>query len=287
MHENSNLKENRKKIPESELILNERGAIYHLDLRPEEIADTIITVGDPARVKKVSQYFDDIICKRKHREFKTHTGIVNDRKISVISTGIGTDNIDIVMNEIDALFNIDFETRQVKEEKKQLKFIRIGTSGAMQEDIAIDTFVANEAGIGLDGLAFFYGEKIQHYTKSGIPYYIAKGSPELIQTFGSRIEIGTAITASGFYAPQGRNIRLSGNFREEIDALRLSNDFNPRVTNMEMETAGMYYLADILGHQAISLNAILANRVTGEFSSHGAETIDRLIRFVLQEFRME
>lgn len=279
------MKKSNKSLAPSELIINGRGAIYHLDLTPEEIASTIITVGDPARVKKVSQYFDTVDIKRKHREFKTHTGTLNNKRISVISTGIGTDNIDIVMNEIDALFNIDFATRKVKKDLTSLDFIRIGTSGALQENIPVDTFVANSGAIGLEGLSFFYGAK-KAGEANGIPYYYAPGSNELYRKVCHGVLRGVALTAGGFYAPQGRGLRLDNPFRNDIDELCKMKFEGISVSNMEMETAGIYHLANQLGHRAISLNAILANRVTGEFSNEPGVTVDRLIRKVIQELRM-
>lgn len=279
------MKKNNKSLSPSELIINARGAIYHLDLIPGEIASTIITVGDPARVKKVSQYFDTVDIKRKHREFKTHTGTLNNKRISVISTGIGTDNIDIVMNEIDALFNIDFKTRRVKKNLTSLDFIRIGTSGALQENIPVDTFVANSGAIGLEGLCFFYGAE-KAGTINDIPYYFTPGSDQLYKKICHGVLRGVALTAGGFYAPQGRGLRLNNPFRHDIDKLCKMKFGGISVSNMEMETAGIYHLANKLGHRAISLNAILANRVTGQFSSESGVTVDRLIRKVIQELRI-
>ena len=278
-----------KKISPSELILNDRGAIYHLDLRPEEIGDYIITVGDPQRVKKVSQYFDNVLIKKKKREFKTHTGLLNGKKISVISTGIGTDNIDIVLNELDALVNIDLETRKVKKEKKSLKFIRIGTSGALQNNIDVDSFVVNTASIGIDGLGCFYGKHSKKLNQA-IPsrlldLYSAKADKNLLDTIGHRMMKGVAITAGGFYAPQGRSLRFPINHDKFLSELKAHKIDGIPVTNMEMETAGIYLLSNLLGHQAISCNAILANRIAGKFSKYPSETVDKLIRTVIQEIR--
>lgn len=275
-------------FPASELILNDRGAIYHLDLRPNEIANTIITVGDPRRVKKVSQYFDTIEIKRKKREFKTHTGTLKGKRITVISTGIGTDNIDIVMNELDALANIDFKTRKEKKAFTQLDIIRIGTSGALQDNILVDSLVANRAAIGIDALGMFYGERDldlekQLGEKALVPLYTVEADPDLFEKFGPRMIHGNAITAGGFYAPQGRSIRHRIDHEGFIEALCNYEHLGYSTTNMEMETAGIYLLAKKLGHRAISCNAILANRVTKEFSKSPGETIDRLIRKVLQE----
>lgn len=286
MHKIRTLKDKTSKLAASEFILNKRGAIYHLDLLPEEIGETIITVGDPGRVKKVSQYFDSVDIKKHHREFKTHTGYLDKKKITVISTGIGTDNIDIVMNELDALVNIDFKKRTVKKTLTTLDFIRIGTSGALQEDIEVDRFVANTGAVGLEGLAFYYGEKAYGQTIINQDYYYAEATESLFGKVAHGLDTGVALTAAGFYAPQGRCLRLDSPFRNGIDDIRSKTFPAGRVTNMEMETAGIYYLANKLGHHAISLNAILANRITGDFSSNPAETIDRLIRKVIQELRM-
>ncbi len=278
-----------KSIKPSELILNDRGAIYHLDLRPEEIGDYIITVGDPQRVKKVSQYFDEVLIKRKKREFKTHTGLLNDKKISVISTGIGTDNIDIVFNELDALVNVDLVTRKVKKKKKSLKFIRIGTSGAVQKNIKVDSFVANTAAIGIDGLGVFYGKEDKKLnaaiTSRLLPLYSATADNKLMKKIGHRMTKGVALTAGGFYAPQGRSIRHKVDHTEFLDQLKAHKIDRIPVTNLEMETAGIYLLSNLLGHQALSCNAILANRTQGTFSKYPNETVDRLIRMIIQEIR--
>lgn len=272
---------------ESELILNDRGAVYHLDLLPNEIADTIIVVGDPQRVKKVSQYFDTVDIKRKKREFKTHTGTLNGMRISVISTGIGSDNIDIVLNELDALVNVDLETRTEKDELKSLNIIRIGTSGGLREDLDIESFVVNTHAIGMDGLGTYYGEadesKSLGVSNSPLPIYIGEGNKKLIEQIGRRMIKGVGITAGGFYAPQGRSIRYRVDHDSFISKLSSLSIDKINVTNMEMETAAIYMLAKKLGHNAVSCNAILANRVTGVFSQVPGETIDRLIRSVLQE----
>lgn len=280
----------KKVISESELIINERGGIYHLDLKPDEIGDYIITVGDPQRVKKVSQYFDKIICKRKKREFKTHTGYIDNKKVSVISTGIGTDNIDIVFNELDALVNINLETRTERKNKKSLTFIRIGTSGALQKDIAVDSFVANSSAIGIDGLGAFYGKKNKKLNKEIsskiLPLYASKADDYLLNSIGRRMTKGVAITAGGFYAPQGRAIRYPIDHEEFLKQLKQFSIDGYPVTNMEMETAGIYLLSEVLGHKALSCNAILANRRAGTFSKYPNETIDRLIRTIIQEIRI-
>jgi len=282
------------RIPESELILNPDGSIYHLHLKPEEIADTIITVGDQDRVQEVSKYFDSIEFKLNKREFITHTGYLNKKRISVISTGIGTDNIDIVFNELDALANINFETRLVNKVHKTLSIFRIGTSGSLQEDIPIDSLLVSDAGIGLDNLLTYYSglpnHEIENVLKSELekegysqiyPYFAEVDKSLRAKFDNSSFLNGITATCPGFYAPQGRvvNYKLKGQpIPQILNQFRWNNQ---RITNFEMETAGMYGLAYILGHKAISLNAILANRITNQFSSNPAKIVDLLIQKTL------
>ena len=285
-----------KHFPPSELIINPDGSIYHLNLKPEQIAKNIITVGDPDRVGEVSKYFDSIECKIQKREFVTHTGELNGTRISVISTGIGTDNIDIVLNELDALANIDFETRIEKEEHTSLNIIRIGTSGSMQKDIAVNTLLISEYGIGIDGLLHFYDYKnnadehmtFLHFMETAgseinfqIRPYIASASKKLIDTLGQNFLKGITLTCPGFYAPQGRVLRNDIAVPNLIENLRKFNHNNLQCTNFEMETAGIYGLSNVFGHQAISFNAILANRITNEFSTNPKIIIEKLIKTVL------
>jgi len=281
----------------SELILNSDGSIYHLNLLPEDIADTIITVGDPDRVGDVSKYFDSIELKKGKREFKTHTGSLNGKRISVLSTGIGTDNIDIVLNELDALVNIDLERRTEKEKKSILKLIRIGTSGAIQPNIAIDSFLLSETAIGLDGLMHFYntsGKENNQFTTSLINHlewesknitpYVFNSDMELAKVLNSnRIRFGVSLTNAGFYGPQGRSIRLSPKLSDFHHKLQTFAYQDKKITNLEMETAGIYGLASLLGHKAVSMNAILANRATGEFSKNPTITVDNLIQYCLEK----
>ena len=281
----------------SELILNSDGSIYHLNLLPEDIADTIITVGDPDRVGDVSKYFDSIELKKGKREFKTHTGSLNGKRISVLSTGIGTDNIDIVLNELDALVNIDLERRTEKEKKSILKLIRIGTSGAIQPNIAIDSFLLSETAIGLDGLMHFYntsGKENNQFTTSLINHlewesknitpYVFNSDMELAKVLSSnRIRFGVSVTNAGFYGPQGRSIRLSPKLSDFHHKLQTFAYQDKKITNLEMETAGIYGLASLLGHKAVSMNAILANRATGEFSKNPTITVDNLIQYCLEK----
>lgn len=286
-----------KKIKDSELILNPDGSVYHLNLRPENIADTIITVGDQDRVEIVSQYFDSIVFETQKREFKTHTGFYKGKKLTVISSGIGIDNIDIVMNELDALVNIDLKTRRVKEKLKSLDIIRIGTSGGIQDFVELDKFVMGKAGLGFDGLIHYYQNEITHSkaTKRLVEHlnlsgskaqpYIVECSDRLAEMFEQEIQVTSGITATniGFYGPQGRTLRLDLQDKDFLDKLT-SFDYNGfKVTNMEMETSAIYALAKMLGHHALSMNAIIANRSTGEFSKNPKVVIDELIKFTLDK----
>ncbi len=280
------------KIAESELIINNRGAIYHLDLRPEEIAGTIFTVGDPARVAQVSKYFDSIEHKSAHREFITHTGYIGKKRLSVISSGIGTDNIDIVLNELDAIVNVNLETRTIKPELTTLKFIRLGTCGSLQKDIPVDAFVASTHGLGIDNLLHFYRHEqteeenliIQSFitqTQLSNPYVTA-GAPSLIKHFVGGFHHGITVSCPGFYGPQGRTIRI-GLSRPDLVA-KLSNFSlgNYRISNFEMETSAIYGLGKILGHQCLSLNAVIANRVSQRFSANPTNTVENLIKTALE-----
>ena len=285
-----------QRIAESELIINSRGAIYHLDLLPEEIAQTVVTVGDPDRVEMVSQHFDKIEVKRQHREFVSHTGTIGTKRITVISTGIGPDNIDIVLNELDALANIDFKTRFVKEELTHLNIIRMGTSGSLQADVPVDSFVASTHGLGLDNLLNFYryehNEEENQLLQSFTTYthlhsqitqpYIATASPTLLKHFVSNFHHGITVTCPGFYGPQGRILRLGIKNPELINRLTHFNFGQHRITNFEMETSGIYGLGRLLGHHCLSLSAIVANRVQMQFSKDGNAVVERLIKHSLE-----
>jgi uridine phosphorylase len=280
-----------QKIAESELILNSRGAIYHLDVRPEELADTIITVGDPDRVKEVTKHFDTVEVKRNHREFVTHTGYLGGKRISVVSTGIGPDNIDIVLNELDALVNIDFETRMIKPTLSHLTIIRIGTSGSLQEDIEVDSFVATTHGLGIDNLLNYYrhdnnDEEMQilqqfvAHTQLGSNFsqpYISTAAPSMLKNFVDGFHHGITVTCPGFYGPQGRVLRLGLTNPDLIDRLTQFTFGNHRITNFEMETSAIYGLSKLLGHHCLSLSAIVANRVKKEFSKDGGAAVESLI----------
>ena len=280
-----------QRIAESELIINARGAIYHLDLRPDELADTIITVGDPDRVGEVSKYFDKIEIKKQHREFVTHTGLLGKKRISVVSTGIGTDNIDIVLNELDALVNIDFETRFIKNTIRQLNIIRIGTSGSLQSDIPVDGFVVSTHGLGIDNLLNFYRHEqndeekqllqsfvtqTQLHNRFSYPY-ISGSAASLMKYFVDGFHRGITVTCPGFYGPQGRMLRLGLSNPNLVDRLTQFHFGQHRISNFEMATAGLYGLSKILGHHCISLSAIVANRLTKQFSKDGNATVQKLI----------
>jgi uridine phosphorylase len=273
----------------SELILNADGSVYHLGLRPEDIAPIILTVGDPERVPLVSRYFDSIRLKKNRREMVTHTGRIGNIELTVLSTGMGTDNIDIVMNELDALVNIDFESRAVKEKLSSLPIIRIGTSGCIQEDIAIDSILVSEWAIGYDGLLGFYGHAPNEFDDTILPELgrvrgsINPGSKRLLQLLGKDCYHGVTYTAAGFYAPQARQLRArlsDPDLLSKLSAIRLPG--GRRVTNIEMETAGLYGLGDLLGHEVISFSVLLAHRIHGHFSAQPEKSVDRLIRMVLE-----
>src|SRR5215203_4723600 len=272
-----------QRIAESELILNARGAIYHLDLLPEEIGDTIITVGDPFRVKEVSKYFDHVDVIGHHREFVSHTGRLHNKRITVVSTGIGTDNIDIVLNELDALVNIDLKTRSIQKTLKSLTIIRVGTAGSLQADIPVDSFVASTHGLGLDNLMNFYQhnsneeeKQVLHafntYTQlhQGISSpYITGAGVGLLKEFVTGFHQGITVTCPGFYGPQGRVLRMGLAHPQLIDQLTTFTFGQHRITNFEMETSAIYGMGKVLGHNCLSLSAIVANRISKEFSSDG------------------
>ena len=280
----------------AELIVSGEGRIYHLNIHAEDIAPTILLVGDPQRVPMVSAHFDKVTFTAHKREFVTHTGYLNGKRISVVSTGIGPDNIDIVLNEIDALFNIDFERRVAKEVHTPLTFIRLGTSGSLQADIPVDSIVLSAFGLGMDNLLHSYKDSpkvreqameeafithTQWYMDKGHPY-IVKGSKALLQRFDSpTVFKGITATAPGFYAPQGRRLRLTPEDDQLNEKLASYCFENHRVTNMEMETAAIYGLSKLLGHQALSMNAIIANRPAGTFSADPGKAVEKLIRYAL------
>jgi uridine phosphorylase len=284
-------------IQSSELILNPDGSVYHLNLRPENIAADIIFVGDQNRVEKITQFFDHIEFSTQKREFKTQTGTFKGKRMTVMSTGIGPDNIDIVVNELDALVNIDLQTRMPKDELTSLNIIRIGTSGSLHEDIPVDSFVMSSYGLGLDNMLRSYRidevsnaaieEAFIGHThwdeKKGRPYAIACSETleEIIQS--DQMHKGITATAGGFYGPQGRVLRLAiqdENLNKKMDDFTFEH---MRITNLEMETAAIYGLSALLGHNALSLNAIIANRASGTFSSDPYKAVDELIAYTLDK----
>jgi uridine phosphorylase len=282
-------------IGASELIINDRGAVYHLNVRPEELADTIITVGDPERVATLSKYFDRIEHKCEHREFITHTGYIGNKRLSVLSTGIGPDNIDIALNEVDALVNIDFDTRTIKEQKKSVSVIRMGTCGSLQGEVGVDQLVAGTHGLGIDNLLHFYKtqnnseeqailsafEQHTQITNFKIQPYIATASPGLIKHFAEGYSHGITVTCPGFYGPQGRILRLPLNMPNLVDQMTSFRFGNHHIANFEMETSAIYGLCNLLGHQCLSINVIVANRVKKEFSKDPAKAVDNMIQKTL------
>ena len=294
---------------DSELILNPDGSIYHLNLLPEQVAETIITVGDPDRVDSVSKHFDRLDCKVQKREFVTHTGWIGPKRLTVISTGIGTGNIDIVFNELDALFNIDLKRKTVKENLTSLKLIRIGTSGCLKKEIPINAFLVTEFAVGMDNLLSYYQLKrnvsekklkqtLRQFLKNRktkinkVPYVFG-ANETLLHQLGKDFLKGITLTCPGFYGPQGRQLRASNKEANLLDHFAAFNQENYQfdhkkkkhhwqITNFEMETAGIYGMAKLLGHQAISFNALLANRATGAFSKTPKKTVNQLIEKVLE-----
>lgn len=283
-------------IPETELILNPNGSVYHLQLLPEHIAPNIIIVGDQGRVETVSKFFDTVDLKIQNREFVTHGGTYKGKRVMVLSSGIGTDNIDILVNELDAAVNIDLKTRMIKKEHTSLNIVRIGTSGALQRDIAVDSFVVSKYGLGFDGLLNYYQDmgKVNDNALSeafikqtgwdkNLPYpYAVKGSEKLINTIGFDLTQGITATAPGFYGPQGRKLRLSPwveDFNQQLTDFKHGEN---RITNFEMETSALYGLGALLGHQTCTVCAIIANRVAKEYSKNYHLAIEKLIGLVLE-----
>lgn len=281
-------------ISNADLILNTNGSVYHLNLLPEHVSDTIITVGDPDRVDMVSQYFDRVDFQIRKREFVTHGGTLRGKKIIVVSTGMGTDNVEIFFTELDALVNVNLKSRSPKIKKKKLKIIRIGTSGSMQNDAPLDSHVVTDYAIGLDSLMHFYKFKMNWIEKqisrevmrrARLDYlpYVAKASPALLQKIGFDMIIGNTITTPGFFAPQGRTVRLAPKYPKMLSSLARHGAKRQglRLMNFEMETAGYYSMARLLGHEALSVSAIVADRVKGKFSKDANGAIDVLIRKVI------
>lgn len=285
-------------IKESELILNPDGSVYHLNLKPEQVATTIILVGDQNRVGRISTHFDTLEHQVQKREFCTHTGTYKGKRLTVISTGIGPDNIDIVINELDALFNIDLETRLPKKELTSLNFIRFGTSGSLQADIPVDSFVLSSHGLGMDNMLHSYRDMSQVTEKEieeafikhtnwnenkGRPYVVACGETLKKKILTPEVFEGITGTAPGFYAPQGRVLRLAVQDPDLNDKMHNFNYKGFRMTNLEMETSAIYGLSKLLGHQAVSLNVIIANRASGTFTKDTKQAVERLIVFGLNQ----
>lgn len=282
-----------RQIPESELILHPDGSVFHLRLLPEQLGNIVFTVGDPDRVATVSRNLDKVDFKLQNREFITHTGWKNGHRVSVISTGMGTDNIEILMTELDALVNVDLQTRQVKEKKTSLQIIRIGTSGSLQEDLPTGTLLASEIAIGMDTLMAYYpelsgpqnfGQAIQAELGLSFRPYQAAASPKLLGMLDASIQRGITLTCPGFYAPQGREVRLKPRFDLLIERLAALLVEGRYLTNFEMETAGYYALGELLGHEVLSLNAILVNRPLKKFAPDGEKTVERAIQTALATF---
>ena len=284
-------------LKSSELILNPDGSVYHLNLKPENLASTVITVGDPDRVGAITQHFDTVEFQTKNREFHTQTGRYKGKRISVISTGIGTDNIDIVLNELDALVNIDLEKRQIKEQLTTLDIFRLGTSGSIQKQIPVNSFLISDYAVGFDSLMHFYNsESIQHKEISDALVnhtqwsdvksrpYVVRGDQDLFEKFSSEKTVrGFTATNVGFYGPQGRVLRLSLKDPHLNNKLASFNFNDMPITNFEMETAGIYGMSALLGHRALSLNAIIANRATGEFTMDTKKVVNDLIVYALEK----
>lgn len=283
------------KIKESELIISPDGTIYHLKLHPENIAENIIVVGDPGRVPEISAFFDKIEFKGMNRELCTQTGYYNNKRISVLSTGMGTDNIDIVVTELDALVNIDLEKREPKDKHTSLNIIRIGTSGALQGDIPVDSFVMSEYGLGLDGMLHFYKKSAEvcddNIAKAFIEHtnwgknlpkpYVVKGSEMLMKKLGDGFTKGITATAPGFFGPQGRQVRLELAYPDINDKLETFNYNGHRINNLEMETSALYGLGAMLGHETLTVCVIVANRVSKQFSKDYKKPVKELVETIL------
>jgi uridine phosphorylase len=288
---------NKQPIAESELIINPDGSIYHLHLHPENIADDIILVGDPGRVEVISKYFDRVEFKMANREIHTHTGYIGNKRITALSTGMGTDNLDIVINELDAICNIDLKTRIPKDTHRSLNLYRLGTSGSLQPDIPVDTFLASSHGVGIDGLLWFYKQveevidqemteafiKDTHWPADLPKAYIVPGSEQLLSTIGKEFRKGITATAPGFFGPQGRVLRMPLAFPDLNDRISSFNFKDQKLTNFEMETSALYGLSKALGHDAMTVCAIIANRERKEYSKDYKKTVIKLIEALLQK----
>ena len=281
-------------ISETDLILNANGSVYHLGLHSEDLTDIILTVGDPERVTKVSQYFDRIDIRRSHREFHAHIGWIGKQRVMVISSGMGTDNVEILLTELDALANVNLVDRTVNETHRKLTIVRIGTSGSLQADIPVDSYIANQHAFGVDTLMQFYpfrmqedqaewSRRLSELLEIGFVPYCATAASRLLVTWKDCCTFGTTLTCPGFYAPQGRQVRVAPSIAQLPEKLASFRFDGQRLTNFEMETAGYYALGQLLNHDVISLNAVLANRATQKFSVNPTKTIATLIEKVLDK----
>ncbi len=285
-----------KKLKDTQLIVTEQGNIYHLNLKPENIANTIIVVGDPGRVSSISKYFDQIEFQGQNREINTHTGRIGNKRLTVLSSGMGPDNIDIVLNELDALVNIDLQNKTIKPKHKALNLIRLGTSGAVQKDIEVDSFVMSKYGLGLDGLMNFYkapdgviekdmSEAVREQTAWPDEFanpYVVKCSDNLATQIGYDMHQGITVTAPGFYGPQGRNLRMGlkyPDFNLRLEKFRYKDE---RILNFEMETSALYGLGRSLGHNVLTVCAVIANRITETYSANHQIPVNKLIQLVLE-----
>jgi uridine phosphorylase len=282
-----------KKISEADLIIHNDGSAFHIGLSPSQVPENIIAVGDPDRVAMVSQYFDSIEFKVNNREFVSHGGIYNGSKILCISTGIGTDNVEIVLTELDALVNVDLETRLPKNNRTILNIVRVGTSGSMQSDVPVGSEVASVYGIGFDNLMNFYkpssnefekkvADEIRKYAGLSFSPFVSKGSEKLFKQIAYDMVAGNTVTCPGFYAPQGRTVRNEIAYPNLIHDLSNYGNENFQLTNFEMETSAYYSLGNLLGHDTLSVSAILINRINDEVAKNSNELIDALIKKVLQ-----
>ncbi|WP_329903018.1 nucleoside phosphorylase [Porphyromonas pogonae] len=289
--------ENKRIIPPSELIINEDGSVFHLHIKPEQLSDKIFLVGDPSRVDMVAQRFDSIECNISSREFHTITGVYKGKRITVLSHGIGTDNIDIVMNELDALANIDFNTREVKDDFKQLTLVRVGTSGGLQEECPIGTYVAAERSIGFDGVLYFYAhsgrvrdEKFEEalleqldWKIEGLKPYVVKSDNSLIEQITQNdILRGNTIAANGFYGPQGRQLRLALRDPKLNQKIESFNFEDKHITNYEMESSSLAGLSALMGHRAMTVCCIIAGRRAENMNTNYKGSIEGLIDLVLE-----
>lgn len=281
-------------ISHADLVLSADGRIYHLNLAPEELASTVILVGDPRRVEKVSKYFDKIEVQQHNREMITHTGWVGKKHVSVISTGMGTGNIDIVLNELDALVNVDLGSRRIKDKLSTLNLIRIGTTGALQAENAIDSVILSTRGVGFDNLLQYYrgdafaidhpveAALVDFFAKEKLYPYVASADKDLLAHYMPYVDsMGMTVTCPGFYAPQGRHVRLMPRFTNLLDKLKEFRYQDERVANFEMETSAIYGLSQQMGHKALSVNVVVGNRALGTFTTNHAEAMDQTIQMVL------